>query len=107
MDKERPSEAGTPPQGFVHQQHFVAARSSCHIEEIREPSPMRQDRPLPASDVQPKNEQLPQGNSRPMRYKQELDDSLNKTLQKNTLQKAAFDAAICRLLPPKTRQIGR
>ena len=40
--------------------------------------------------VQPNNEQLPQGNSRPMRYKQELGDSLNKTLQKNTFAKGGI-----------------
>ena len=79
VDKEKPSEAGTPPQGLVRQQRSPVARSSCHIEEIREPSPLRKDRPLPARDVQPKNEQLPQRNSRPVRNKQELDDSLLKT----------------------------
>ena len=59
LTRERPSEAGAPPQGFVHQQRSAAARSSCHIEEIREPSTLRKDKPLPARDVQSENEQLP------------------------------------------------
>lgn len=72
MDKEGKGQVGTPQKSVFHQQHPAAARSTGHIGEIQGTSDLRKERMLPACHVQPENEQLPQGNRRFLRHKENL-----------------------------------